>query len=81
MIGYFRAQRHDLVDGGLGDLRLVAPVDDRVRQMEEDIDDARLALARADEPVEQLACLRPDAGERRSRCEERGEKVRAHRLE
>jgi hypothetical protein len=42
-----------------------------MRQVEQEIDDARRPSGLADEPVEQLLDLRPDARQRRRRREQR----------
>ena len=75
------AQRHGLPLGGLGNARLLAAVDDAVRQMEQEIDDARLlTLGLAEQLAQGLGGLRADAGERADRAEQGGQEGRAHRV-
>ena len=53
----------------LGELRLIAAVDEAGRQMKQQIDDARRLAVAPDRAGEQFFQLRPDAGESRQRSE------------
>ena len=65
--------RHDLIERRIRDLRPVAAIDGRYRQMKQEIDGAR-RTAVGEEPVEQLADFRPHArqagGRRKQRIEQ-----------
>ena len=63
MLGDLPLERHDLVERRLGDRRLVTPVDHGMRQVEQDVDDAGAPTGRPEQAIEQLARLRPDAGQ------------------
>ncbi len=73
-----RLERHHGAYGRIGDLRPVSPVDRRMGQVEEDVDDAGLAAVLAEQAVEQLSGLRPDAGKARRRGEQGIEEGRPH---
>ena len=61
----------DVADRRIGDRRARPPVDGAARQVEHQVDHARGLRFAAEETVENLAELRPDAGERRHGGEER----------
>ena len=75
-----KLERHDRAFGRAGDARLVAAVDDRRRQMEEEIDDARQAGAflGPEQAADRLADFRTDPGKARHVAKERVEDVGAH---
>ena len=70
-------------DGALGserNARLIAPVDDADRQVEEEVENpCRFTLGAADETREQPAVLRADAAEIGHRAEERVQNIGPHR--
>ena len=70
--------RHHGIGRDRGELWLIAAVDEAGRQMKQKIDDARRLAVAADQAREQLLQLRPDAGQRRERREQRIEHWGAH---
>ncbi len=73
-------QRDDRAFGGTRDARPVAPVDHRMRQHEQEVADARRAIAQIGRHhlLDQRRDLRPDAFQRGDRCKQRVEQGRAH---
>ena len=66
-------QRHRLADRRLGNRAFELARDAAMRQVEQEVDDPRRPSGLADEPVEQLLDLRPDARQRRRWREQRVE--------
>ncbi len=77
MLGHRRLDRHDRVRDRIADLGAGAPVDSRLRQVEQDIDHPR-PLRLVEQAIEQLRVLRPDPRQRAGRREQRVEKRGAH---
>ena len=77
VLGHPDLQRHRLADRRLGNRAFQLARDAAMRQVEQEVDDPRRPSGLADEPVEQLLDLRPDAGQRRRRREQRVEDRRA----
>ena len=75
MLGHPRLDGDDRVGNRVADLGARAPVDGRLRQVEEDVDHPR-ALAPVEQPVEQLGVLRPDPGQGARGREQRIEEPR-----
>jgi hypothetical protein len=62
----------------LADRRPGAAVGDRARQVEEEVDDARLVARRVEEPRQEVGVAAPDARQRLHRGEQRVEEGWAH---
>ena len=77
VLGHPDLQRHRLADRRLGNRAFQLARDAAMRQVEQEVDDPSRPSGLADEPVEQLLDLRPDAGQRRRRREQRVEDRRA----
>ena len=77
MLGHNRLDGHDRVGNGVADLGPRAPVDGRLGQMEEDVDDPR-ALGLIEQAIEQFGVLRPDPRQRAGGREHGIEKIGAH---
>ena len=77
MLGHNRLDGHDRVRNGVADLGPRAPVDGRLGQMEEDVDDPR-PLGFIEQAIEQFGVLRPDPRQRAGGCEQRVKQGRAH---
>ncbi len=81
VVGDAGAQRHHDVDRRLRDGRLLAPVDDRVRQVEQQVDRARGTARRPEQAIEQAAGLGADARQVGRRGEEGRQEGWSHRGE
>ena len=77
MLGHGRLDGHDRVGNRVADFRPRAPVDGRLRQVEEDVDHPR-ALGLVEQAVEEFRVLRPDSRQGDCRGEERIEERRTH---
>ena len=77
MLRHLGLDGDDRVGNGVADLGARAPVDGRLGQVEQDVDDAR-ALRLVEQPVEQFRVLRPDPRQGAGRGEQRVEQGRAH---
>ena len=80
MLGHPGLDGDDRAGNRVADLGTRAPIDGRLRQVEEDVDHPR-ALGLIEQTVEQLRVLRPDprqgAGGREQRIEQRRDASRA----
>ncbi len=79
MVGDAGLQRHHHVDRRLRDRRLMAPVDHGMREVEDEVDEARGAVGRRQQAVEQAAGLGADARQGGRRGEEGRQEGGAHR--
>ncbi len=77
MLHDFRLERDDRAGNGVADFRPRAPVERRIGQVEQHVENAR-ALRSIEQAVEQFGVLGSDPGKRGSRGEQRIEERRAH---